>query len=60
MRNNAEGHRRGTASVTGIHPKASGFTTTRRRGEGKKKVRHTAGVNFNCQCKKWQERAGHP
>lgn len=28
--------------------------------EKEKKIRHTAGVNFNCQCKKWQGRAGHP
>lgn len=40
MRYNAEGHSRGTASGTGIDPKASGFTGIGGRGEGRKgKVR---------------------
>lgn len=60
-RSNAEGQRRGTVSVTGIHPKASGFTRIGERGEGKK-VRYMAGVNFqggHCQCKERQGREEH-
>lgn len=41
MRYNAEGQRIGTVSVTGLHPKANGFTKIGGGGEGEKVKVHS-------------------